>query len=386
MKCPNCGHEVREGLAFCTNCGSPLPRMDTSAKGAAQQGQRTARPNICPRCGSTLPEGCEFCPNCGARVAGGVGPVAPQAPTASPVDPSRTQAMPVVPQNPPRVQAVPSPSQRGYSVQGNSGEPARTDASKTLLIVAGVVVAVVVAAVAVMAVLGMGPFQRSTASDDGQNVAEVANGSVAANDNQGGNSNASGNVNAASTNTSSANANQNASTANSNANASGGANASDNANASSASSSANANATGDDGTLGSVSLSGGYVSNSNSAYGYSLRVPTSFTLAGSDSVGNATLTDTASPCVITVSVDDNPNGYTVDQALANASAGASSSAYTAKGNGWYVVSDEPNGSVYYVMSYVQQGRTISLRFSYPSSAKSQCDPIIESVQPTFSVN
>lgn len=381
MKCPNCGHEVREGLSFCTNCGARLPRTGQTGIGGAQQPE-PARRDICPKCGSVLPEGSAFCPNCGTPVGGG------QA--GSQPDPSRTQPMPVLSQNPPRVEAVPSPPQESYSTRGSSKGPHGGNGSKAPLIVAVAVIAAAVVIVAVMAALGAGPFQGSADPNDSQTATEVTNGSVAVEDNQNGNTSNSNAGNASSANesasnanaTSNANASQNGNAAGSNTNA----NASNSSNTSDASNSSNANATNDGGTSGSVSLSGGYVSNSNSTYGYSLRVPTSFTLSGSDSAGNATLTDTASPCVITVSVDDNPNGYTVDQALANASAGSSSNAYTAEGNGWYVFSDEPNDSVYYVMSYVQQGRTISLRFSYPAAAKSQCDPIIESVQPTFSVN
>lgn len=378
MKCPNCGHEAREGQVYCTNCGTRLPREEEPGVGETPQGggpHAAARPNICPVCGSALPDGSEFCPNCGTRLA------VSGANVGAEDSMSHTQAMPVLPEKPARREAVPSPPRTPYKSSSRTRRETGGQGkhSRKPLVVLGSIAAAIVVVVAVVAALGAGPLESATteASNQGQqSVSETSNGSVSSNDSAADASEASANANT------SDNTNTQASDTSDASNAA----SSSNANASAAANNITDADTAADASSGSVSISGGYVYNSNSTYGYSLTVPTTFELTGSDSNGNATLTDTASPCVITVSVDDNPNGYTVDEALADASRGASSGAYTAEGNGWYVFSDEPNGTVYYIMSYVREGRTISLRFTYPTSAKSQCDPIIESVQPTFSVN
>ncbi len=48
MNCPSCGHENREGAAFCGECGQSL---------AVEQ--------RCPQCDSPNPAGQKFCDSCG---------------------------------------------------------------------------------------------------------------------------------------------------------------------------------------------------------------------------------------------------------------------------------------------------------------------------------
>ena len=50
MNCKNCGAEIINGAAFCSNCG---------------QATNNNNPNTCKRCGAELAEGAAFCGNCG---------------------------------------------------------------------------------------------------------------------------------------------------------------------------------------------------------------------------------------------------------------------------------------------------------------------------------
>lgn len=290
-------------------------------------------------------------------------------------------------------QVVQAPPQEPYRPQASQtrrradGRPDTRQARRTALPLAiGAVAAAAIAGVAVAVSLGAGPFSTSSSTADAQGTTsttqatqnttddttnEGAETSAAANTTTGADANTSSSSSTSDTDATSANANSSSAD-------SSGTNATDTSDAGQDSSSEASGSAQD----GSVTLSGGYVSGP----GYSLSVPSTFQVQSSDAAGNATLVDTASNCVITISVNDNPAGETADTALAEASAGATSSAYTAEGSDWYVISDEPNGTVYYVMAYVEPSRIVSLRFDYSQADKTQCDPIIESVQPTFRVS
>lgn len=64
LVCPKCGHEVREGDKFCSNCGGqyvwkkipPLTDVDIRTK------------KVCPKCGKEYKKGEKFCPIDGGRI------------------------------------------------------------------------------------------------------------------------------------------------------------------------------------------------------------------------------------------------------------------------------------------------------------------------------
>lgn len=134
---------------------------------------------------------------------------------------------------------------------------------------------------------------------------------------------------------------------------------------------------------GSVTLSSSGVVTC-AEYGYSLTVPTSFTLQGAQD-GDANLVNSGLSCTITLTCEDNASGATAGDTLASLSSGTSSSAYTAQGDDWCVVSDESGGSVWYAKAYVESDRIVTMRFDYPSSQKGSCDSVVEAVAPTFVV-
>lgn len=57
-RCPNCGNEVQNGLAFCGKCGTKLEEVK----------KETVNFKICRKCGERIPEDSLFCTSCGTRV------------------------------------------------------------------------------------------------------------------------------------------------------------------------------------------------------------------------------------------------------------------------------------------------------------------------------
>lgn len=70
--CKNCGHDLKDGVAFCPICGLRVNSVD--------------RTGACIRCGKLLEEGAQFCVLCGTPVYAGViekvSEVVPDAPAA----------------------------------------------------------------------------------------------------------------------------------------------------------------------------------------------------------------------------------------------------------------------------------------------------------------
>lgn len=54
MNCPNCNNEIKEGAAFCTECGSKIEKQEEFI--------------FCEECGAKLTEGSLFCSECGTKI------------------------------------------------------------------------------------------------------------------------------------------------------------------------------------------------------------------------------------------------------------------------------------------------------------------------------
>ena len=86
-KCEKCGAEVAMNMAFCSSCGSPMP------KNAANQGGSTIK---CTGCGQSISKDVRFCTSCGKPMAEIVQYYAPvhsePEPQEAPVTEETTQA------------------------------------------------------------------------------------------------------------------------------------------------------------------------------------------------------------------------------------------------------------------------------------------------------
>jgi len=67
MFCQQCGNNVKEGAAFCGNCGWAVPA-------AAVQTAVLPIEKKCASCGTVLKDEAQFCPNCGQAVAAEIRP------------------------------------------------------------------------------------------------------------------------------------------------------------------------------------------------------------------------------------------------------------------------------------------------------------------------
>ncbi|MDD7738787.1 MAG: zinc ribbon domain-containing protein [Fusicatenibacter sp.] len=56
QRCPNCGAEVPSGSAFCSSCGSPMPKVTVSEVSDYVK---------CEKCGADVKKGMRFCTACG---------------------------------------------------------------------------------------------------------------------------------------------------------------------------------------------------------------------------------------------------------------------------------------------------------------------------------
>lgn len=57
QRCEKCGAEVQRGVAFCSACGAPMPKVDNQTNHDNQV--------KCPDCGNWVAKGMRFCTSCG---------------------------------------------------------------------------------------------------------------------------------------------------------------------------------------------------------------------------------------------------------------------------------------------------------------------------------
>lgn len=122
-KCMQCGADIRDGVAFCTECGAKAPETVQSPASTA----------VCTSCGAPMKEGSAFCTSCGAKQGAAAPATPPPQPAAAPPPPPQTPppAAPVYqtsPQQPVYQQPVqPAPQQSlEQSVKGTKYEPITT--------------------------------------------------------------------------------------------------------------------------------------------------------------------------------------------------------------------------------------------------------------------
>lgn len=125
--CTQCGAELRDGIAFCTECGAKAPEVTQSVPVA----------ETCVSCGAPMKEGIAFCTSCGAKKGEKAAQQTPQPPKqAAPPPPPPPQQPPVaaapVYQAPPPQQPIQQPIQAApqqtleQSVKGTKYEPITT--------------------------------------------------------------------------------------------------------------------------------------------------------------------------------------------------------------------------------------------------------------------
>ena len=59
QRCEKCGAEVPQGAGFCSACGAPMPKADSTEAGNSIR---------CEKCGASVKKGMRFCTSCGSPV------------------------------------------------------------------------------------------------------------------------------------------------------------------------------------------------------------------------------------------------------------------------------------------------------------------------------
>lgn len=66
VKCASCGAEVKKGMRFCTSCGTPMDVIMASS--ATEPVIEVPAEKYCPSCGTKLEGSLAFCTECGTKL------------------------------------------------------------------------------------------------------------------------------------------------------------------------------------------------------------------------------------------------------------------------------------------------------------------------------
>lgn len=68
IRCENCGTMVKRSMRFCTSCGKPmvLPKVQDAVSMDVSEEQTEKR--VCPSCGTEIESDIAFCTECGAKL------------------------------------------------------------------------------------------------------------------------------------------------------------------------------------------------------------------------------------------------------------------------------------------------------------------------------
>ena len=85
VRCEQCGAEVESGIAFCSSCGAPMPRLESE-----QPNENLVK---CSGCGTLVDRNMRFCVSCGKPMVD-ITQSVPYIPANQPVPPQTAQQMP----------------------------------------------------------------------------------------------------------------------------------------------------------------------------------------------------------------------------------------------------------------------------------------------------
>lgn len=68
VRCEGCGAMVKKGVRFCTSCGKPMVQMTPSEPTSMIITENETQDKICPNCGAKIEAGVAFCTECGTKL------------------------------------------------------------------------------------------------------------------------------------------------------------------------------------------------------------------------------------------------------------------------------------------------------------------------------
>lgn len=67
-RCQSCGAMVKKGVRFCTACGKPMYQIDIPEKVNIPVTESEVQNRICPNCGASVESEVAFCTECGTKL------------------------------------------------------------------------------------------------------------------------------------------------------------------------------------------------------------------------------------------------------------------------------------------------------------------------------
>lgn len=68
VRCEGCGAMVKKGVRFCTSCGKPMVQMTASEPTSTPAAESEPQDKVCPNCGAKIEAGVAFCTECGTKL------------------------------------------------------------------------------------------------------------------------------------------------------------------------------------------------------------------------------------------------------------------------------------------------------------------------------
>lgn len=68
IRCENCGAMIKKGVRFCTSCGKPMVQMAAPEPAGEPATESKPQDKVCPNCGAKIEGDVAFCTECGTKL------------------------------------------------------------------------------------------------------------------------------------------------------------------------------------------------------------------------------------------------------------------------------------------------------------------------------
>lgn len=68
IRCENCGVMIKKGVRFCTSCGKPMNQLIVSEPIIESEIEVEEKNKVCPNCGHEIESDAAFCTECGTKI------------------------------------------------------------------------------------------------------------------------------------------------------------------------------------------------------------------------------------------------------------------------------------------------------------------------------
>lgn len=68
VRCEGCGAMIKKGVRFCTSCGKPMVQMTVPEQTSVPVTENEVQNRVCPNCGAKIEADVAFCTECGTKL------------------------------------------------------------------------------------------------------------------------------------------------------------------------------------------------------------------------------------------------------------------------------------------------------------------------------